>query len=129
EMAVDVVARAGVPADLASGVEIMNGAEADGAPKGFVANLRGRLLLASGDARGAEAAFAAAVAAGVETAEVAQPLRVARILSGRIRESVAGALEALPREAFEPCNLYAPRWERLRACGESADPRDARSLL
>ena len=127
--AVQVLVRGGVPEDLAAAGAILSAAVADGADAAVAAALRGRLLLAAADPEGAVAAFEQARALGVAAPELSQPLRLARVAAGRYREAVAGALEAMPAEAFEPSNLYAPRWRRLRDCAEAADARDPRTLL
>jgi tetratricopeptide (TPR) repeat protein len=129
EPAVDVVVRGGVPGDLAAAIDVVSDAEQSGAPKGPICALRGKLLLARGDVGAAESAFADAIRGGVSAAELAHPLRIARVLGGRVKDAVIGNLGSLPREAFAKENLYAPRWERLRRAALSLDANDARSLL
>lgn len=125
--AVDTICQSGVPADLEAAVQVIDAALRDGAPADLGFALRGRLLLALGRASDAVSAFEDAVAEGASSVELSQPLRLARVLAGRYRQAVRGALSALPPESFEPGNLYAPRWQRLRSCLDE-ETGDARSL-
>lgn len=126
--AVETLCQAGVRSDLEAAVEVVEAAARDGAPLSVVSALRGRLLLALGRSAEAVSALEAAVASGASADESAQPLRLARVLCGRYRQAVRGALSTLPPDALLSGNLYAPRWERLRSsCDEEIG--DARSLL
>jgi tetratricopeptide (TPR) repeat protein len=127
--ATEILARSAPSAEVVDvALAALAAAEKDGAPvaPGYV--LRGRLLLASGRPADAVSAFDSAVAWGVDEDEIAAPLRLARVLSGRFREAVEGAVETTPPEAFGADDAYAPRWARLRAAA-AADLGGARALL
>ena len=126
--ATDLLERAAVPADLTAALNVLQSATHDGASPGPAEVLRGRLLSALGRHAEAVAAFDRAAELDDCALEVAQPLRSARVLAGRFREAVAGALKTLPRAALAPSSLYAPRWIRLRAAA-AADLHDPRALL
>jgi tetratricopeptide (TPR) repeat protein len=115
--AVDTLARGGVPVDLAAALDVIDAAAQ-----------HGRLLLALGRSADAAAALEQAVGAGASPEEVAQPLRLARVLSGRFREAVLEARVTTPPDAFSPTDLYAARWERLRAAAEAGPDGAARCL-
>jgi len=126
--AVEILARASSPDELAAGLETLTKAEEDGAPAAAGAVLRGRLLLASGRASDSAAAFDSAVALGVGAESISAPRRLARVMAGRFREAVEGSLATTPSEAFEAADAYAPRWARLRAAA-AGDLTQARPLL
>jgi tetratricopeptide (TPR) repeat protein len=125
---VELLTRAGVPGDIASARDVLARARSDGARPSACVALTGRLLDAEGCPEEAVATLTSAVSLGAGTAEVHRPLCRARVRAGRYREAVAGALAALPLDAFAKDNLYAPRWERLRAASE-VPLADARALL
>ena len=127
--AVDILVRAAVPVDLTAGLEVLAAAQDAGAPSGRSSARRGRLLAALGEAVQAVRAFEDAIGHGVSAIELAQPLRLARVVAGRFRDAVNGALATLPPETFDADNLYAPRWNRLAAFAADADRGDAPSLL
>jgi tetratricopeptide (TPR) repeat protein len=126
--AVETLAREGVPVDLAAALDAIAAAERDGAPRVLTSVFRGRLLAALGRSADSAQAFEEAMRSGASPEEVAEPLRLARTLEGRFRDAVLGSRAAMPPEAFAADDLYAPRWERLRAAAET-NLTGARRLL
>lgn len=126
--AVEMLSAAAVPTQIIAALDVLSAAEKEGASTWLCAALSGRLLVALGRHSDAATAFERASASGAEPAEVARSLRLCRVLAGRYREAVDGALATLPRDAMGKDCLYAPRWARLRKAARG-DLASARGLL
>ncbi len=108
------------PVVVRDALDVTTAALGDVAERWPISVLRARLRLALGDAEGARAEALVAAGGGAGQADVARVARRASIRSQRYSDAVEEFLARAPQALLGDDNLYAERWETLRASARRA---------